>query len=413
MAESGNQAGEETQAGGGPSVSSIILNYNAPLEKMLKCLGSLAAQTYGNHRILLVDNASDVDILAEVATRHPEIEILRLDRNFGFSGGVNRGIARSGSDYVFLLNFDTIVAPEAVAELVKVAAADDDIVGVAPKILFADHPHIFDSVGICMGDDAGAFNQGIGQPDIGQYDITEQVFGACFGAALIRREAFEPERVGPLDEDYFMYFEDVDWCFRAGLLGYRFLTAPAAVVYHEHSASVRGQSYNFKYRLIQLNLLRTVLKNYQRRLAVRITARRLRSHLTQSLSPRSPWRPASRAVVGGFIRELPGMLSRRRQVQGRRQVRDIELLKLAYGELPYYDPTAYEPFYTLDNLIAAYRRRHIVCGDEKALDIWKGLEALNQSKLRFDPALLEVRLKEILAGQPDHVLEFAARVRAS
>lgn len=404
---------ESALAGGGPSVCTIVLNYNASQEQMLRCLDSLAAQTYENHRVLLVDNASTTDILGTVADRHPEIEILGLDRNRGFSGGVNRGIAHAGSDYVFLLNFDTIVAPTTVAELVRVAVAADDVVGVAPKILFADHPHVFDSVGICMGEDAGAFNQGIGQPDIGQYDATEQVFGACFGAALIRRDAFDADRVGPLDEDYFMYFEDVDWCFRAGLLGYRFLTAPAAVVYHEHSASTRDRSYVFKYRLIHLNLLRTVLKNYQRRLALKITARRLRSHLRSGLSPRSPWRAGSLAVVGGFFRELPGMVTGRQRVQRRRRVADAEVLKLAYGELPYYDPTAYEPLYTLDNLIAAYRRLNTLTGSQEALDIWKGLEALNQSKLRFDENLLRERLREILAGQPDHLREFASHVRSS
>ena len=266
-----------------PSVTAIVLNYNARLETMLKCLASLERQSYRNLHLLLVDNASTIDILSEVARKHPKVELLRLDRNYGFSGGINRGMAHAGSDYVCLLNFDTIVEPSAIAEMVAVAEGDHAIAGVAPKMMFADNPHIFDSVGTAMVENAGAFNQAIGQPDIGQYDIPERVFGACFGAALLRKSEFKAENTGPLDESYFMYFEDVDWCFRANLLGRGFYTAPAAVVYHEHSASVKDMGYNYKYRLIELNLLRTVVKNFQRRQAVRISLTRLRTHLENAL----------------------------------------------------------------------------------------------------------------------------------
>ncbi len=380
---------------------------------MLKCLESLRAQTYDNHRVILVDNGSSVDILDEVAAAHPDVEIVTLDRNYGFSGGINRGVAKAaGADYVYLLNFDTVVEPGCVSEMVAVAEGDPGIVGVAPKILLADLPQIFDSVGTALGDNAGAFNQGIGQPDVGQYDMSERVFGACFGAALIRRRAFEPGNVGPLDESYFMYFEDFDWCFRANLMGEKFFTAPAAVVHHEHSASVKDKNYSFKFKLIELNLLRTVVKDYQRRQAVEIPLLRLRTHLRHATSRRSGSALVSARIIFEFLIDLPRLLPKRWEIQKRRRVRDLDILKYSYGEVPYFNPSGYSPEYTLDTLSTAYRRLYTVTGEEEALGVWKGLDALNKSKLRFDRAVLTRRLGQLLVGQPKHVLDFAAKIKA-
>jgi len=394
----------------GPTVTTILLNYNAPLETMLRCLESLERQDYQNLQVLLVDNASPADIMPRVAERHPGVEILRLDQNYGFSGGINRGVAHASGEYVFLLNFDTFLEPECVREMVAVLESHPGVVGVAPKMMLAGLPHIFDSVGTAVGDNAGAFNLAIGQPDVGQYDISERVFGACFGAALLRRQAFDDSEVGPLDEDYFMYFEDVDWCYRANLLGHGFLSAPRAVVYHEHSASVKDKSYDYKYKLIELNLLRTAVKVYQRRQAVKIPLRRLRTHLRNATSRDSNRRAVSWSIIADFLQDLPRLLPKRWEIQKRRQLRDLEVLSLSYGELPYYDPVAYAPIYDIGTLIATYRRLQVVRGDEDSLRIWRGLEALDASKLRFDEKVLRERLDQLLAGQPDFVRDFAARI---
>ncbi|MHB0915734.1 MAG: glycosyltransferase family 2 protein [Thermoleophilia bacterium] len=396
---------------GGRSVTAILLNYNAPAAMMFKCLDSLRRQTYDDFKVLLVDNASAVDILGEVAERYPEVELLKLDRNHGFSGGINRGVAACDSEYVFLLNYDTVVEPECVAAMVAVIAAEPVVVGVAPKMMLTGHPRIFDSIGIALGDNAGAFNQGIGQPDIGQYDRVEPAFGACFGATLLRRCAFRPDQVGPLDESYFMYFEDFDWCYRANLLKLEFRTAPAAVVHHEHSASVKDRSYNFKFRLIERNLLRTVIKDYQRRMMVKIPLRRLRSHLMNAISPRSGRAGVSWRIIGAFFIDFFRFLPKRWAIQRRRLVSDDEILRHSFGEQPYFNPTDYTPFYEVGTLAAAYRRLYAVTGDERALNIYGGLEALNQSKARFDDGLLRSRLEELLADEPEHVKEFAALIK--
>ena len=109
---------------------------------MTKCLDSLGRQTYDNHKVLLVDNASSKGILPDIARSHPLVEILRLDRNYGFSGGINRGVAATDADYVCVLNFDTVVEPDFITEMVEVIESDAEIVGVAPKMLLADTPYI-------------------------------------------------------------------------------------------------------------------------------------------------------------------------------------------------------------------------------------------------------------------------------
>ena len=263
-----------------------------------------------------------------------------------------------------------------------------------------------------MAKNAGAFNQAIGQPDIGQYDFSERVFGSCFGATLLRREAFDLGQVGLLDETYFMYFEDVDWCFRANLLGKKFYSAPRAVVYHEHSSSVKDKGYQFKYRLIETNLLRTVAKNYQRRQAVKIIFTRLKSHLQAALPRRDGSVSVNLAIVAGFLLDLPSLLPRRWEIQRRRVVGDFDLMQISSGEEPYYDPIAYRPFYTLDTLIAAYDRLFSCTGNEEAHRIWTGLEALNRSKLGREPALVKKRLDQLLAGQPQYVLDFATEIES-
>ncbi len=395
-----------------PSVCAIVLNYNAPLQTMARCLDSLARQTYKNARVLLVDNASSDDIIPEISRKYPDVEILPLERNYGFSGGINRGVAHADADYVFLLNFDTVLEPDCIEAAVAVAA--QDAAGVAPKIMLAGQNKVFDSVGIGIEEGAGAFQQGLGQPDVGQYDVSEQVFGVCFGGALIRRDAFDDSRVGPLDEGYFMFFEDVDWSYRANLLGYKFRTAPAAVIHHEHSASVKGRGYNYKYRLIQVNLLKTVLKNYQRRLMVKVIYRRLLKQVENALVPgaASVGETGSWSIIGRFLLEAPRLLPRRWEVQRHRQITDADIMKLSFGEMTFFDVVNYQPIYSLEALAAAHRRLYAVAGEQSAFDICRELEMLGQSKLKYDQAIVSKRLEQILAGRPPHVLDFAAKVKA-
>jgi GT2 family glycosyltransferase len=393
-----------------PLITAIVLNYHAEAATLGRCMGSLAAQTYGRLEILLVDNGSRPGALEAVTAAHADVRLLRLDRNYGFSGGMNRGIRAASGQLVLLLNFDVELEPTCVAELVKVIQEDERTVGVAPKTVFMHDRHLIDNVGTLINGAGAAYNMGIGQLDVGQYDVGERVFGACFAAALFRKAAFAEDAVGPLDERYFMYYEDVDWCYRANLLGWHFRTAPRAVVAHVHSASVRHLDYSFKYYLIERNLLRTIVKNFETRRALRVLARRTLTHLAKALRRQPFWTTGLRAMARAWL-ELPRLWSARSRLQRRRVVDDREILRFSFGELSHFDPVGYAPLYVLDTLEAMYRRLGVVTGERRPIEIARALQTLCASKLRFEPDFRARRAGEILRGEPDFVLEFVDKMK--
>jgi hypothetical protein len=117
----------------------------------------------------------------------------------------------------------------------------------------------FNSMGNSMYPDGRSCDNFIGYLDVGQFDDTTQVFGACFGAVMLRRSVVE--QIGYIDEDYFFYYEDIDWSFRARLGGYDIVTAPQAIVYHKFNATVDTLSSTFRLGLVIRNRLRFIWKN--------------------------------------------------------------------------------------------------------------------------------------------------------
>ena len=230
-----------------------------------------------------------------------------------------------------------------------------------------------------------AFNMGIGHLDMGQYDRSEPVFGLCFAAALIRAGVYRT--LGGLDESLFMYYEDVDWCFRANIAGLHFRTAPAAVVHHVHSGITRRLDYDFKYELIHLNLLRTVVQTWP--LAPRGEDPRPRAHRPrQGRAPAPPVGATTARILVRFVADLPRRLVRRARVQRTRVVGDPELWEMSGGEAPFFDPVGYQPLRCYEMLIRGYRRRYLVGGDRRDLEradlMARVAEAFASSKQRTD-----------------------------
>ena len=388
-------------------VTAIILNYGATYETLKKCVASLFAQDYPVE-VLMVDNGSprNLDALDALEKEFPATRILRLDRNYGFAGGMNRGVAAATTEFVLLLNNDVVLEPTAVAEMRRVIDLEEGVIGVAPKTLLESTPNVIDSVGNLIDAQGAAFNMGIGQPDIGQYQRVERTFGACFAATLLRRRAFRPGIVGPLDERYFMYYEDVDWCFRAGVLGFKFLTAPDAVVYHAHSLTTRELHYGFKYRLTMRNLLWTVLRNFDGRRVLRVYARSALG-LARGVV-RGPYRWANFMALAQAFLWLPVYLRARRQVQGRRRTQDQQLFDYSHGERPYFNPTMYAPERRLEVLEAMYRRLYLLSHEERHRRIAETASALAASRLRFDREFAHGLLMPLVEDEPAFVQEFVA-----
>lgn len=345
------------------------------------CLRSvLEANSDTACRVTLVDNASGDGIAGQAKSSFPAINVVEMGGNAGFAAAVNRGLAEVSEPCVLLLNTDTVLAPGALAAMTAaLEKGGGDCAGVAPKMMSSAHEGVIDAVGTVMPPDGASFNRGIGQCDLGQYDRAEEVFGVCFGAALLQRQLYEPAAVGPLYEDYFLYFEDSDWCMRARSQGYRFLTVPEAVVYHLHSGVTRHESLNFKYRLIELNTLKIAVRTFESPLrAAGIVASRCLRLAARTLIRRK-FIAANVSTLASFAAELPRLLKERQELKRRRIVSDSKVFAMTAGEDAFFDTVAYRPDRCLDSLIATYTK---LLEDNKNPETGKILAALYRLRQR-------------------------------
>mgnify|MGYP000049216221 CR=1 FL=1 len=238
-------------------VTIIIPNYNGK-HFMEPCLASLNEQTCRDFKILIVDNASTDGSLEYMEQTYPDIEVLALDSNYGFSRAVNEGIRHADTPYVILLNNDTTVDSRYVEEMIRAIEVSDRIFSVSSKMIQMYHKDKMDDAGDMYSLLGWAYQRGVGRSS-GGYSHPCRVFSACAGAAIYRREIFE--KIGYFDEMHFAYLEDIDVGYRARIAGYDNVYCPHAVVYHVGSGT-SGSKYNsFKVRLAARNNIYLNYKN--------------------------------------------------------------------------------------------------------------------------------------------------------
>jgi GT2 family glycosyltransferase len=240
-------------------VSAIVVNLNER-ELLGACLESLEqalAAIDGQAEVLVVDNGSCDGAQAMVHARFPRVRLIELGENRGFAAGINEGLRASAGEWLLLLNNDTTIAPDAAVELLAAGSRSPEVGSLAAQMRFARGGAI-NSAGFGVDRLGIAFDRHIGErPEAGETAITE-VFGACAGAALMRRAMLAD--VGGFDESFFMYLDDVDLAWRAQMRGWRCLYVPAAVVHHHHSAS-SGHGSAFKHDHVGRNRVRLLAKN--------------------------------------------------------------------------------------------------------------------------------------------------------
>jgi GT2 family glycosyltransferase len=224
-----------------PKVTIIILNWNGK-EDTIECLESLKHITYPNYEILLVDNGSTDGSVECFRERYPEIEIIENGENLGFAEGNNVGIQRAmdkSADYVLLLNNDTVVDPEFLGELVKVAENNEKIWIVGPKIYYYFYEGRKDVIwfagGKILRNFGQPFHSGLHKIDKGQYDKLKNVDFISGCASLIKMEAIK--QIGLLDTDYFAYFEDLDFNINVSKAGYKIVYSPNSKIWHKASST--------------------------------------------------------------------------------------------------------------------------------------------------------------------------------
>lgn len=225
---------------------------------MEACLDSLRGQTCRDYRILVVDNASTDGSVEYMEKNYPEIEVITLDKNYGFSKAVNVGIRHSRTPYVILLNNDTTVDSRFVEEMLRAIERSPRIFSVSSKMIQMYHPELIDGAGDLYTLIGWGVARGTGRP-VSNYTDADEVFSACAGAAVYRRSVFK--KIGLFDETHFAYLEDIDIGYRAKIYGYKNTYCPAALVYHVGSGT-SGSKYNsFKVRLSARNSIYLIYKN--------------------------------------------------------------------------------------------------------------------------------------------------------
>jgi len=242
-----------------PRVFTVVLNWNGLVDTR-ECLASLLRADYPENRVLVVDNGSDGDE-ARVIQREfgGRVEVVRNAGNLGFAGGMNVGIRRAleaGAEYVLLLNNDVTVDSGFLTAMVAAAGRRPDLAAACPKAYFRDRPDVLYSTGGRVNVWTGTARQvGRGERDRGQYEeeaVRDYADGLCM---LMSREAIE--RVGLLDEGYFLYWEETDWCFRARAQGFRCYYVPGARVWHRAARSLTPtDEYHYQYQRNALMFVR-------------------------------------------------------------------------------------------------------------------------------------------------------------
>jgi GT2 family glycosyltransferase len=213
-------------------ISVVVLNFNGK-QYLHDCLTSLALQTCGDYEVIVVDNGSCDASVEYLRSNFPWVKVVRNEENLGFAEGTNSGIRKARGDLIITLNNDTKVDKNFIKHLTKPMCAHADVGMCASKMLLPEGK--INSTGICISRSGAAWDRGMFEPDTGQYDQREEVFGPCAGAALYRKAMLE--EIGLFDEDFFLYMEDVDLAFRGRLAGWKCVYVPEAVVYHHHGGT--------------------------------------------------------------------------------------------------------------------------------------------------------------------------------
>lgn len=218
----------------GMDVSIVIVNWNGA-RLLPACLDALREQTRPADEIIVVDNASTDESRALLTAHYPEVRVLPYQKNLGFAGGTNAGIAASRGAIVVALNNDTIARPDWLALLVAPLETDDSLGATMSTMIFAHAPGMIAAAGITVHRNGLALDDLLGTPLAALPTAPRPIFGPTGGAAAYRRAMLDD--IGHFDEDFFLYLEDVDLAWRARLRGWSSIHVPGAVVAHLYSAS--------------------------------------------------------------------------------------------------------------------------------------------------------------------------------
>jgi GT2 family glycosyltransferase/glycosyltransferase involved in cell wall biosynthesis len=430
------------------TVSVVVVNLNGR-HHLETCLQSLVDQDYPPHlvEVILVDNGSSDGSVPFVNERFPAVRILRNERNVGFAPAVNQGAAAATGAYLALINNDTRLDPHWIATMVNTLEAHRErgVVCVGSRILDWEGKRI-DFIG------GGSSFYGFGYQMF--YDLPVEAINpgeheslfACGGAMLVDRAIFLD--VGGFDEDFFAYYEDIDFGWRLWLLGYRVLITPSAIVYHRHHGTSSRMREAQMYRLFERNAIMMVIKNYEEAHLYRALSASFLMMFQRIIGYTNgavPWEgfhfephdppsalaeqvmvpaQALSAVAGmkDVLEQFPGLWEKRQRIQARRARSDAEIFPLFRNPFSMHYKFEVRPLLTrliLDALgvtamLSTQRKRRvlIVSSDPvsahlagvgiRAVELARGLSAVCEVTLAApDQATLELPGVQMVAFERD------------
>ena len=194
------------------------------------CLASIRKQNYSPIEVIIIDNASNWPIRPwlKSITRIPGSSV--TDNQSPWLPQRTVAWQRQKGAYYLLINDDTLLAPDAVAEMVRVFLADPQIAAVAPKLKLYWARNFFNGVGNRVDAHSWGTDNAFGHLDLGQFDTWREIPSVCTAAAMFSRNAWK--KIGKMDEMFPIYYDDVEWSYRARLMGYKTMLAPKSVVFH-------------------------------------------------------------------------------------------------------------------------------------------------------------------------------------
>jgi len=247
-----------------PLLSIIIVNFQG--SRFIRgCLRSVLSSDYPSFEVLVVDNAStdgSVELVEEEFGKDPRVIIIRNRVNVGFAKANNQAARISHGEFLLFLNADTRMDGPSIGRLAEALRSDDRIAVAQPKLLLIDtDPPRIDSTGDLMDPYGNGYRRGVGIVDRGQFDDkVDEIFSARGAAMIVKRDIFI--KVGMFDEDFFLYLEDVDLCWRIRLADKSITYVPKAVVFHAAAGSRDEAMLARAWFHVVKNQLAMIVKNY-------------------------------------------------------------------------------------------------------------------------------------------------------
>lgn len=303
-------------------VSVIVVNFNG-MPFLETCLRSVLNQNYPDFEVILVDNYSSDGSVDYVRQRFPDLLIVANEKNLGYAAGINSGIAHTRGTYFAPLNVDTEVEQNWLAPMVEFMDANPHVGAVTPKSLLYRNRDKVGVQGLNVHITGLGFVRGLNKQDNNLQKEPFQVAAVSGCSFLIRREIVE--RMGGLNEDNFMYYDDVDLSWLVNLMGYKIYCIPRSVVYHEYELKMTPQKM-FWLEYGRLSSLLCYLKppTFIVLLPALVFTEALITGYCLIRGPRHSW--AKLRAGTAVLRNLRGIMRRRRQAQSLRKLSDFQLL---------------------------------------------------------------------------------------